>query len=146
MRSNMRQSKGLRERGYEISSIDVIPREDDFNIDLNLITSILTYFEVSVKRISDYVPMFIEHEFLGKFGTKLRKELSKKLSLSLTDEDDEKICAMFMIHDSELSKRNALIAKRTAFRNALKTFKHFQTEGPEILHVIKNANFCSGRS
>ena len=114
--------KGLQERGFKISNIVAVAEKDKFSIELNVIAAILTYFEVAVRRISDYIPMFIEHEFLRKFGEKLKTELPRNLGLD--GKNGEKICEAILKDDREYHIRKALIAKRDAFRNALETWKY----------------------
>lgn len=90
--------------------------------DLRLLAQVLTYFEISVNRISDNVAMFTENEFISKFNTELKHKLSDNLGLTGVDGPARGAALVARGADPQV-EIDALQRKNIALTNALNTFQ-----------------------
>jgi hypothetical protein len=94
----------------------------DYPADLRLLAQVLTYFEISVNRITDNVAMFIENEFISKLNEELKNKLSD--NLGFTGVDGPARCAALVAGGADPQVEiDALQRKNIALTNALNTFQ-----------------------
>lgn len=74
----------LTAKGYRITSTKQLARlhdPDEYITELEVISQVLAYFEISSKRIVDVMPMIFETVFACEFGDELRRVLTSNLKL-----------------------------------------------------------------
>jgi len=111
--------------GHE--EIDEINEVEDLDRELGVMSEVLAHFEIALRRITDYVPMFIEYCFMKKFSSELNTELISKLAL--TGKRGEGNCRELTEENvTEREKRKTLMAKRDALAKTLRKWKEIDME------------------
>jgi hypothetical protein len=96
----------LTANGYRISDSKQLARlhdPDDYDTELEVIAQVLSYFEISSKRIIDIMPMIFETVFARDFGGELRKELTS--NLKLVGESGYETCGRYATEEQEVQRR-----------------------------------------
>ncbi|CCL98324.1 uncharacterized protein FIBRA_00318 [Fibroporia radiculosa] len=98
---------------------------DEFEDELNVMAEVHGYFQVSYKRVIDYVPMCIDHLFLYGMADILQGYLIEKLNLGTSKEADR--CAWYLAEDPYVeATRKELLAKKDRLESVqleLSTFR-----------------------
>lgn len=71
-------------RGYAVTDIKqlaLLYQSDEYDTELKVVADVEAYFEISSKRVIDYMPMIFEVVFARDFGRELAKVLTTKLKL-----------------------------------------------------------------
>ncbi|KAI0324481.1 hypothetical protein GY45DRAFT_1262750 [Cubamyces sp. BRFM 1775] len=93
------------------SSTPVTPVVDAYEDELTLMAEIRAYFDISSKRLIDYIPQAIDEHLLYAFGEALLETLVEKLGLTI--EDAGARCARYLAEDPDIAaRREVLLAKK----------------------------------
>ena len=117
----------LTAKGYRISSTKQLARlhdPDEYEAELNVISEVLAYFEISSKRIIDVMPMIFETVFARNFQRDIRKVLTSKLGL--VGEFGLENCARYVVDEPIVRmKREHLNERKATLSKALEILSQF---------------------
>lgn len=118
----------LSEKGYRLENglndLDRLHPPAKFDGALDVIATVLTYFDIACSRMIDVIPMIIQHEFLYMFGLELRNTLLKELGL--IGENSLEKCKEYAVDDPQIeSERKDLEAKMKILKNASNILDQF---------------------
>ncbi|KAI0041018.1 hypothetical protein FA95DRAFT_1565838 [Auriscalpium vulgare] len=109
----------LAENGYPgLHSEDLkrLNKPDEFDIEMNVMAEVRSYFQAAYKRIIDYIPATIDSKFLKGMAADIRPYLLEQLKLSAPDAADR--CNRYLAEDPSLSAlREELIARTATLEN-----------------------------
>ena len=90
-----------------MGDLDRLRPRGSFDDALDVIATVLTYFDIAYSRMIDFVPMLVQHQFLIGFSVELRNTLHQKLEL-IGDKCLDK-CNEYAVDDPliELSKEGS---------------------------------------
>ncbi|KAH9928963.1 P-loop containing nucleoside triphosphate hydrolase protein [Fomitopsis serialis] len=90
---------------------------DEYEEELNVMAEVRAYFQVSYKRIIDYIPLAIDHTFLFAFAEALQPHLIEDLALGKPDAAAR--CATYLVEDLDIvTRRQELIGRKTSLKKA----------------------------
>ncbi|CAL1698678.1 unnamed protein product [Somion occarium] len=105
---------GLARLGYAgVATEDFgkLNRRDEYEEELEMMAEVRAFFQVSYKRIVDYVPMIIDHEFLFACSDALQAFLIEKLELATKNTSER--CAVYVAEDAGITTmREELLARK----------------------------------
>ncbi|GJE97016.1 P-loop containing nucleoside triphosphate hydrolase protein [Phanerochaete sordida] len=79
---------GLAKLGYtniDVADLGKLVPPDEYERELEVMAEVRAYFKVAYKRVIDYVPLVIDHEFLRAFADALQEHLVRQLGLGAAD-------------------------------------------------------------
>jgi hypothetical protein len=112
--------------GIHLPSVRELARiqEDEYNVELDMISHVAAYFDIASKRIVDDIPMLFETMFALKFGQELAECLTIRLKLVGIGGLDN--CIRYAREKPDVqAKRNHLTRQEEVLRNALSKFDQF---------------------
>jgi hypothetical protein len=118
--------KVLKAYGICISSVQDLARlhEDEYHAELDVMSHVAAYFDISSKRLIDDIPQVFETVFAGDFGEKLRNSLTT--NLNLIDEKGLDNCQRYIRDEPNVqAKRDHLDRLRSILENAKETIDRF---------------------
>lgn len=118
--------KVLEAFGHHLSSSDGLALlfNDEYQAELDVISHITAYFEISAKRVIDEIPQVFETVFAQGFGNTLAKELT--VNLNLIGEKGVENCAKYVRDDPSVEgRRRYLLRQREILEKARATMDRF---------------------
>jgi Dynamin GTPase effector domain len=112
--------------GIHLSSLKQLSRihEDEYDAELDVISHVTAYFDVSSKRIIDDIPKLFETIFALDFGQELEKHLAK--NLKLVEDGGVGTCKRYIRDEPDIqSKRDDLSRHHQILKTALDTVDGF---------------------
>jgi Dynamin GTPase effector domain len=112
--------------GYSLPSSKDLMRlyDDDYRAELDVISHVVAYFDLSSKRLIDDIPQVFETVFARDFGEELGKDLT--MNLNLVGERGLDSCARYIRDESDVqAKRDQLIRLRHILDKAKETVDRF---------------------
>lgn len=103
----------LAKLGYNVTAADLgkLNPPDIFEEELQVMAEVRAYFHVSYKRVIDYIPLAIDHQFLFGFTTALQQCLIEKLGLGAAKAAER--CAAYLSEEPNIvAIRRELLAKK----------------------------------
>jgi len=117
----------LVESGYRVPSAKQLARlrdPDNYEAELEVISQVLAYFELSSQRIMDVMPMIFETVFARDFADEIRKELTS--SLRLVGDFGLENCAKFAKEEPDIQlRREDLMARKEILSQAVMVVHQF---------------------
>ncbi|KAA1467040.1 hypothetical protein DENSPDRAFT_926310 [Dentipellis sp. KUC8613] len=111
--------------GLTASDLGKLHKADEFETEMQIMAEVRSFFQVSYKRITDYVPMFIDLKFVRGVMTDLHTFLISELKLA--DQDAAERCAKYLAEDPDVvSRREEVVARRTTLENVQKELNNFE--------------------
>ena len=100
-----------------------LPR-DQYQAELDVISHVCAYFDISSKRLIDEIPQVFETVFAGDFGKTLAADFTTKLNL--VGEKGLENCVRYIRDEPDVqAKRDNLTRMRGILENARNTFDRF---------------------
>lgn len=97
---------------------------DEFQAELEVISQVLAYFDISSKRLIDEIPLVFETVFVSDFGEQLGKDLTTKLKL--VGDMGLEHCTRYCQDESDMeSRRRELTRMSTILNEARETIDRF---------------------
>jgi hypothetical protein len=118
--------KVLQAFGIHISSVQDLARlhEDEYHAELDVMSHVAAYFDISSKRLIDDIPQVFETVFARDFGEKLRNSLT--INLNLIDEKGLDNCQRYIRDEPNVqARRDHLDRLRSILENAKETIDRF---------------------
>jgi hypothetical protein len=99
----------LREHQFPIS----YQAPDEYEDEIKVVSTQYAYFNLSITRISDVIPMMIWNQFIHEFSTELNDKLVQNLKL-LDNVDGPEICKKYAMEEEDLQERRKSLLRRHA--------------------------------
>ncbi|KAI0325983.1 hypothetical protein GY45DRAFT_1311315 [Cubamyces sp. BRFM 1775] len=112
--------------GYPVSEDDLgkLNKTDEFEEEMEVMAEVRAYFEVSYKRIIDYVPLAIDRHLLYALTSVLQGVLIEKLGLGSAQADAR--CTAYIAEDPHVvAERSELLGKRAKLEAVQKALFNF---------------------
>lgn len=117
----------LAKLGYTGLTAEDLPKlspPDEFEEELHVMAEVRAYFQVSYKRIIDYIPLAIDHQFLYGLNEILQKSLVDKLGLGMSDAATR--CMVYLAEDPIIvAKRKELSSKKARLESVQLALENF---------------------
>lgn len=113
--------RGLRDRGYPVNDtkqLSFLQEYTEFKTEVEVVSHVLAYFELSSKRILDVMPMIFETVFAKAFGEELENVFTT--NLRILDADGANVCKKYAKDEPEVqSRRKELDSRKKTLSEAL---------------------------
>ncbi|KAI9058580.1 hypothetical protein FKP32DRAFT_1761408 [Trametes sanguinea] len=112
--------------GYEVSEEDLgkLHKPDEYEEELEVMAEVRAYFQVSYKRIIDYIPLSIDLHLLYALAESLQGVLIEKLGLGSAKADTR--CAAYIAEDPHVvATRTELMAKKAKLESVQRALFNF---------------------
>jgi hypothetical protein len=97
---------------------------DEYQAELNVISHVIAYFDISSKRLIDDIPKIFESIFARKFGLKLKESLTTKLEL--VGDGSLELCSRYIKDEDNIQiQREDLTRQQEILIKALRTVDRF---------------------
>ncbi|KAI0820111.1 P-loop containing nucleoside triphosphate hydrolase protein [Trametes gibbosa] len=110
--------------GLTEDDLGKLNKADVFEEEMELMAEVRAYFQVSYKRVIDYVPLTIDHHFLYAFAEKLHERLFERLGLGAHNAAAR--CSAYIAEDPTIvAARDELLAKKKRLENVQRALFNF---------------------
>ncbi|EIW56258.1 uncharacterized protein TRAVEDRAFT_49098 [Trametes versicolor FP-101664 SS1] len=112
--------------GYPVKEDDLgkLNPPDEYQEELEVMAEVRAYFQVSYKRIIDYIPLSIDQHFLYALAERLQGVLIEKLGLGSAKADAR--CAQYVAEDPHINAQRAeLLAKKKKLESVQRALFNF---------------------
>ncbi|KZT74598.1 hypothetical protein DAEQUDRAFT_660676 [Daedalea quercina L-15889] len=111
--------------GHDLGKLN---RPDEYEEELHVMAEVRAYFQVSYKRIIDYIPLAIDHIFFFAFLDGLQLHLIQKLGLGTTDANVR--CSAYLSEDPDIvACRKELTGKKMSLEKAKRELMSASLDG-----------------
>ncbi|KAK7691227.1 hypothetical protein QCA50_006330 [Cerrena zonata] len=98
--------------GLKVEDLARLIPPDEYEEELEVMADVQAFFQVSYKRVIDYVPMIIDHEYLFAFSEALQGHLIEYLGLSGRDSVEK--CAAYVAEDNQTKSQRVELTSQKA--------------------------------
>ncbi|KAI0681580.1 P-loop containing nucleoside triphosphate hydrolase protein [Earliella scabrosa] len=114
---------GLHVKAEDLAKL-VAPVHDEHQEVLELMAEVRAYFDISYKRIVDYVMFAVDQHFMYEFSATLHRVLYEKLGLGALNARER--CRSYLVEDpSIVARREELVAKKERLEDVYKALVNF---------------------
>ncbi|TFY54871.1 hypothetical protein EVG20_g9535 [Dentipellis fragilis] len=107
--------------GLKAEDLGKLHPADEYENEMRIMAEVRSFFQVSYKRITDYVPMLIDLKVMTDIHAFLISEMK------LVGQGAEERCAKYLAEDPEVvARREEIMARRTTLENVQKELNNFE--------------------
>ncbi|KAI0363545.1 hypothetical protein BV20DRAFT_1031177 [Pilatotrama ljubarskyi] len=111
-------------KGLTEDDLGKLNKPDEFEEELQLMAEVRAYFQVAYKRVIDYVPLTIDHNFLYAFAKQLHERLFERLGLGVANAAQR--CSAYIAEDpTVVAARDELLSKKRRLENVQRALFNF---------------------